>query len=119
MIFKQFNWHNKLRISPYVTRTVYLSILYCITNSVHGLSADEAQTYNFTNGTLNPPVAPVSHQVNESRNAGSIKFESSLSRSDPNLDKRDLIQLNNGFVNLTDDTRVWITPYGAALSVKY
>lgn len=36
-----------------------------------------------------------------------------------NLDKRDLIQLNNGFVDLTDDTRVWITPSGAALSVKY
>lgn len=56
---------------------------------------------------------------NESRNAGSIKFESSLSRSDPNLDKRDLIQMNNGLVNLNDDTQVWITPSGAALSVKY
>lgn len=56
---------------------------------------------------------------NESRNAGSIKFKSSLSRSNPNLDKRDLIQLNNGFVDLTDDTRVWITPSGAVLSVKY
>lgn len=119
MISRRYNWHTRLRISPYLARTVYLSLLYCITNSVYGLSADEAQTYNFTNSALNAPVTPVNFQVKESRNAENTKFESSLSRSDPNLDKRALIQLNNGFVNLTDDTRVWITPSGAALNVKY
>lgn len=119
MVFKRRNCLNNLQMASFVTRTINLCLLCFVTNSAYGLSADEAQTYNFTNNALNEPVTTVNYYVNESKNVENAKFENSLSRSNPNLDKRDLIQMNNGLVNLNDDTQVWITPSGAALSVKY
>lgn len=84
---------------------------------LYALSADEAQTYSFTGSTLT--TAPDNYKLSESSPTTTNQLGNITKSGDANLQKRSMIQMDNGFINLSDDTRVWITPSGAALNVKY
>jgi hypothetical protein len=45
--------------------------------------------------------------------------ESSLAHSHTDLDKKQQLHLENGYIGLTDDTQIWVSPLGASLNVKY
>ena len=103
------------------TKIYVVSCLLCLglsgNNLLYALSADEAQTYSFTGSTLT--TAPENYKLSESSPATINQLGNMTQADNANLQKRSMIQMDNGFINLSDDTRVWITPSGAALNVKY
>lgn len=108
----EYCWKAKLIV------VVLLINLACSTKHLlYAFSADEAQAYNFTGNTL--AVTPENYKLNESAIGATDKPNNSGQLTNANLEKHSPLQMDNGFIHLTDDTRVWITPSGAALNVKY
>ncbi len=86
------------------------------------LSADEAQSYSFAGSALSNSTSndlSVTNVALESHTLAEAHVESSLAHSHTDLDKKQQLHLENGYIGLTDDTQIWVSPLGASLNVKY
>jgi hypothetical protein len=100
---------------------VFSVSLFCSAES-WSLSADEAQSYSFAGSALsNSPTnnLTATRITLESSALAEAHAESSLAHSRTDLDKKQQFQMENGYIGLTDDTRLWVGPLGASLNVKY
>lgn len=109
-----------------VMKVFRLLIVLCVTvlyvARSWSLSADEAQSYSFAGNALNSSTTDNLATTNitlESSALAEAHVESSLAHSQTNLDKKQQLHMENGYIGLTDDTQLWVTPLGAGLNVKY
>ena len=100
---------------------VFSTSVLCTAES-WSLSADEAQSYSFAGSVLSSTntnnLATTSITL-ESHTLAEAHVESSLAHSQTDLNKKQQFQMENGYIGLTDDTRLWVGPLGASLNVKY